>query len=140
MGFPLFGMSASGESPSLSVPVACPQEGVTEVLEKGLTAARHNNLTQPAWTSVQAEQGGCFGFHLKDPPHPTFVGSQSLDIFQGHQTDSGVTTKRVPHRLSLSDRPTDTQCYRDRGFPQMSLYSHNVITKVVGLDHRIVGI
>ena len=56
-------------------------------------------------------------------------------VWQYHVTEPTVT-----HRLPQSDRPTDTQCYRDRGFPQMSLYSHDVIMKVVGLDHRIVGI
>ncbi|KAI6020832.1 hypothetical protein BKA83DRAFT_19829 [Pisolithus microcarpus] len=57
-------------------------------------SARDNNVVEPAWISVQAEQGGRFGFQLRDPPCPTYVGSQSLDTFQGHQTNSSVTTRK----------------------------------------------
>ncbi|KAI6018691.1 hypothetical protein BKA83DRAFT_4496178 [Pisolithus microcarpus] len=57
-------------------------------------SARDNNIVEPARISVQAERGGCFGFQLRDPPHPTYVGSQSLDTFQGRQTNSSVTTRK----------------------------------------------
>ncbi|KAI6096003.1 hypothetical protein F5141DRAFT_1067928 [Pisolithus sp. B1] len=65
-------------------------EGLTTVP----ASARDSNVVEPAQTSVQAEQGGCFGFQLRDPPHPTYVGSQSLDTFQGCQMNSSVTTKK----------------------------------------------
>ncbi|KAI6015473.1 hypothetical protein PISMIDRAFT_15261 [Pisolithus microcarpus 441] len=65
-------------------------EGLTTVP----ASARDNNVVEPAQISVQAEQGGHFGFQLRDPPHPTYIGSQSLDTFQGHQTNSSVTTKQ----------------------------------------------
>ncbi|KAI6007099.1 hypothetical protein EDD15DRAFT_2358200 [Pisolithus albus] len=57
-------------------------------------SARDNNIVEPARISVQAEQGGRFGFQLRDPPRPTYVGSQSLDTFQGRQTNSSVTTRK----------------------------------------------
>ncbi|KIK16368.1 hypothetical protein PISMIDRAFT_15852 [Pisolithus microcarpus 441] len=57
-------------------------------------SARDNNVVEPARISVQAERGGRFGFQLRDPPHPTYVGSQSLDTFQGRQTNSSVTTRK----------------------------------------------
>ncbi|KAI6163469.1 hypothetical protein EDD17DRAFT_1756052 [Pisolithus thermaeus] len=56
--------------------------------------ARDNNVVELAQTSVQAEQGGHFSFQLRDPPHPTYVGSQSLNTFQGCQMNSSVTTKK----------------------------------------------
>ncbi|KAI6004634.1 hypothetical protein EDD15DRAFT_2359337 [Pisolithus albus] len=58
-------------------------------------SARDNNVVEPARISVQAEQGGRFGFQLRDPPRPTYVGSQSLDTFQGRQTNSSVTTRKA---------------------------------------------
>ncbi|KAI6011393.1 hypothetical protein BKA83DRAFT_4502437 [Pisolithus microcarpus] len=66
-------------------------------LEGSTTApasARDNNVVEPARISVQAERGGRFGFQLRDPPRPTYVGSQSLDTFQGRQTNSSVTTRK----------------------------------------------
>ncbi|KAI6017384.1 hypothetical protein BKA83DRAFT_4497262 [Pisolithus microcarpus] len=57
-------------------------------------SARDNNVVEPARISVQAERGGRFGFQLRDPPRPTYVGSQSLDTFQGRQTNSSVTTRK----------------------------------------------
>ncbi|KAI6010530.1 hypothetical protein BKA83DRAFT_4503368 [Pisolithus microcarpus] len=57
-------------------------------------SARDNNVVEPARISVQAEWGGRFGFQLRDPPRPTYVGSQSLDTFQGRQTNSSVTTRK----------------------------------------------
>ncbi|KAI6122108.1 hypothetical protein EV401DRAFT_1887328 [Pisolithus croceorrhizus] len=68
------------------------------MLGLGLTTvpagARDNNVVELAQTSVQAEQGGHFSFQLRDPPHPTYVGSQSLNTFQGCQMNSSVTTKK----------------------------------------------
>ncbi|KAI6023981.1 hypothetical protein BKA83DRAFT_4492673 [Pisolithus microcarpus] len=58
-------------------------------------SARDNNVVEPARISVQAERGGRFGFQLRDPPRPTYVGSQSLDTFQGRQTNSSVTTRKA---------------------------------------------
>ncbi|KAI6128629.1 hypothetical protein EDD16DRAFT_1516111 [Pisolithus croceorrhizus] len=57
-------------------------------------SARDNNVVELAQTSVQAEQGGHFSFQLRDPPYPTYVGSQSLNTFQGHQINLSVTTKK----------------------------------------------
>ncbi|KAI6096610.1 hypothetical protein EDD16DRAFT_1527921 [Pisolithus croceorrhizus] len=72
-----------------NTPACANLEGLTMVP----AGARDNNVVELAWTSVQAEQGGCFSFQLRDPPCPTYVGSQSLDTFQGHQMNSSVTTK-----------------------------------------------
>ncbi|KAI5996947.1 hypothetical protein EDD15DRAFT_2364392 [Pisolithus albus] len=57
-------------------------------------SARHGQVVQPSQVSVQAEQDTRFGFQLGPPCRPTFVGPQSLDAFQGRQTNSAVTTNK----------------------------------------------
>ncbi|KAI6004710.1 hypothetical protein EDD15DRAFT_2359466 [Pisolithus albus] len=71
-------------------------------------SARHGRVIQPSQVSVQAEQDTRFGFQLGRPCRPTFVGPQSLDAFQGHQTNSAVTTNkgkgsRARHVISGTD-------------------------------------
>ncbi|KAI5981567.1 hypothetical protein EDD15DRAFT_2379398 [Pisolithus albus] len=80
-------------------------------------SARDNNVVEPARISVQAEQGGRFGFQLRDPPRPTYVGSQSLDTFQGHQTNSSVTTRKgIQHLLARpSGSPLSVLSQEDDG-------------------------
>ncbi|KAI6103450.1 hypothetical protein F5141DRAFT_1065261 [Pisolithus sp. B1] len=103
-----------------NTPACANLEGLTMVP----AGARDNNVVELAWTSVQAEQGGCFSFQLRDPPCPTYVGSQSLDTFQGHQMNSSVTTKNGSP-LSVLSQEDDREMERVNSSPLQSRKSSN---------------
>ncbi|KAI9460021.1 hypothetical protein HD554DRAFT_2176797 [Boletus coccyginus] len=71
----------------------------------GLASERRNAVVEPAPVAVQSEQGSRFGFQLRAPAPPTFVGTETLDAFELRHTNSRnsakasstLTTESHPH-------------------------------------------